>query len=65
MVSPVYMNVLSVSNSLHSLGAFQYSFNKIKSFANRNFTTFHFPSITKFSSQELFYDSEIAFFASL
>lgn len=29
MVSPVYMNVLSVSNSLHSLGAFQYLFNKI------------------------------------
>lgn len=37
MVSPVYMNVLSVSNSLCSLGAFQYSFNKIKSFANWKF----------------------------
>lgn len=48
MVSPVYMNVLSVSNSLLSLGAFQYSFNKSKSFANGNFTTFYFPSITKF-----------------
>jgi len=48
MVSPVYMNVLSVSNSLCSLGAFQYSFNKIQSFANENSTTFHFLSITKF-----------------
>lgn len=64
MVSPVYMNVLSVSNSLCSLGAFQYSFNKIQSFANENSTTFHF-LLPNFSSQELLYNSEIAFLASL
>lgn len=64
MVSPVYMNVLNVSNSLRNLGAFQYSFDKIQPFANGNFTTLHFP-IPNFSSQELLYDPEAALLASL